>query len=70
MSSPIEEINVECPDCRHIYRDWDRASVDPEMATDVEYMRQVTTATCPACGTVVNIDELSRDGDIRRLPHP
>jgi endogenous inhibitor of DNA gyrase (YacG/DUF329 family) len=68
MSSPIVEINVECPSCGLIYQDWDRASVTPEMAADAEYMQRVTTATCPSCGHVVRIDDLRQDGDVRRLP--
>ncbi len=62
MSSPIVECDVECPECGCVYRDWDRASVDTEMAADAEYMRRVMTATCPRCGTVVRVDDLTRDG--------
>ncbi len=65
MSSPIEDIDVECPHCGRIYRDWDRASVDPKMAVDVEYMRRVDTGVCPHCGTTVSIGGAGR-GSVRR----
>lgn len=63
MSSPVERIKVRCPGCGMVYDDWDRASVTPEMAADADYMRRVTTATCPACGHVATIRELVVDRD-------
>lgn len=64
MTSPPEQISsVECPECGHIFEDWYRPSInadlDPEMATDAEYMRQATTATCPSCGQVAELGVLA-----------
>jgi hypothetical protein len=70
VSSPIKEISVECPRCRRIYLDWDRASVDPEMAADRDYMRRVTTGTCPECGEVAQLGDLVREEVWRARPDP
>jgi hypothetical protein len=58
---------VECPRCRRIYLDWDRASVDPDMAADRDYMRQVTRGTCPECGEIVRLGDLVRE-EVWRVP--
>jgi hypothetical protein len=55
VSSPIEEVDVECPHCGRFYCDSDRLSVDAEMVADAEYMRRVNTGVCPHCGTTVGI---------------
>lgn len=60
MTSPPEQVSVECPACRHRYETWHRASInlslDPEM--DEEYIREVSTGTCPECGHVVELGVL------------
>jgi hypothetical protein len=35
--------------------------VDPDMTANLEYMRRLTTATCPHCNTIVGLDDLVRD---------
>ena len=31
MTSPIEDITVQCPKCEHLYKDWFRASVNLDL---------------------------------------
>ena len=59
MTTPPEDITVECPKCRHRYQDWYRASLnlDIEDFSD-NYIRRASTATCPECGTVVELGTL------------
>ena len=50
MTSPPEEITVECPKCGHIYQDWFRGSVNLDLDDfDEEYLDQCSSATCPEC---------------------
>jgi ribosomal protein S27E len=62
-----EDLTVECPNCGTIYCDWRRASVnaslDPEIASDADYMEQCSSVRCPACGTKVRFDVLIADRD-------
>jgi endogenous inhibitor of DNA gyrase (YacG/DUF329 family) len=66
MTSPPENITVECPKCGHAFEDWFRPSInadlDPEIAADADYMREATTATCPKCGNVVDLSTLIVEG--------
>ena len=68
MTSPAEQITVECPKCGHVYDDWHRASInadlDPAMAADAEYVRAASTATCPKCEHVVDLGTLVVDGNV------
>lgn len=74
LTSPIEQVVVECPQCGRRYRDWFRASInadlDPELATDPEYVREASTATCPDCGHVVELAVLHVEGDVWRFRGP
>jgi len=73
VTSPPEQIEVECPGCGRVYKDWYRASVnltlegwdadDPEVK---QYLRECSTATCPRCSNVVELDTLVVDGDVWR----
>jgi len=51
MTTPIQQISVECPSCSTVYEDWFRASVnldlDPQM--DKEYLDECSSAKCPSC---------------------
>ena len=48
MTSPIEDITVECPKCGHLYQDWFRGSVNLDLDDfDEEYLDQCSSATCP-----------------------
>jgi hypothetical protein len=64
MTSPVEEILVRCRRCGRLYRDWFRASVNPQLnaalAADQEYVEAASTATCPSCHTAVAISDLER----------
>ncbi|HUP27620.1 MAG TPA: hypothetical protein VM409_04225 [Chloroflexia bacterium] len=51
MTSPVEDVIVECPQCGHTYKDWVRRSVNLTLDNfDDEYLDQCSSATCPACG--------------------
>ena len=62
MTSPAERILVDCPRCRAEYLTSYRASInadlDPNMAADVEYPREISTGTCPKCGLIVDLEVL------------
>ncbi len=59
MTSPPEEITVECPKCGHLYEDWFRASVNLDLdAFDDEYLDRCSTATCAEWQHKVNLDVL------------
>ena len=50
MTSPVEEIEVECPSCGHVYTDWYRPSINRTLDDfDDEYLEAATTSTCPEC---------------------
>ncbi len=71
MTTAPVQIEVKCPACAKVYDDWYRASVnldlegwdanDPEVK---EYLRECSTATCPKCGHIVEIDMLIVEGDV------
>lgn len=48
MTSPPEEITVQCPKCGHHYLD----------SFDDKYLDQCSSATCPACHHKVVLDVL------------
>ena len=59
MTSPPEEITVECPKCGHHYEDWIRGSVNLDLDPfDSDYLESCSTATCPKCQHKVNLDVL------------
>lgn len=50
MTSPPEEIEVECPKCRQVYADWYRPSINRTLDDfDDEYLEAASTSTCPEC---------------------
>lgn len=62
MTSPIETVRVTCPECHTVYDDWYRGSINLTLDDfDEEYVEKATTATCPACGTVVHFGALLID---------
>ncbi len=65
MTSPIKQIRVECPECGKVYDDWYRGSVNLSIDPDFDdaYLRECSTATCPACGHVVELGSLVVNGD-------
>ena len=59
MTSPIEEITVECPKCGRSYEDWYRASVNLDLdPLDDEYLESCSTAKCPHCQHKVDLSLL------------
>ncbi len=59
MTTPPEEITVECPECGEVYRDWYRASLNLDLDDfDEAYIGEASTATCPACGHQVRVSNL------------
>ena len=51
MTSPSEEIEVQCPKCSTIYKDWIRRSINLSLGeewTDEE-IDEATSVTCPNC---------------------
>jgi ribosomal protein L7/L12 len=50
MTSPPQQIIVQCPACGHCYEDWYRPSINRWIETfSDEFIDQATTATCPRC---------------------
>ena len=64
MTSPVEEIRVQCPRCGTVFDDWTRGSLNLDLDdVDDDYVRACATATCPSCGEVVALSTLIvRDG--------
>ena len=59
MTSPPEQITVECPGCGQSYRDWWRPSINLALDDfDEEYLDQASSATCDHCGMKVCLDTL------------
>jgi len=64
MTSPPEQITVQCPACAHIYKTYYRASMNLTLDDfDDAYIEQMSTATCPSCGHRVSLDVLVVRGD-------
>ena len=62
MTSPPEDITVECPKCGHTYEDWIRRSVNLRLDNfDSDYLERCFSATCPKCHHKVNLDETPFD---------
>jgi hypothetical protein len=67
VTSPVEEIRVECPRCTAIFDDWTRGSLNLDLDDfDDEYVREASTATCPECGFVVDLGALVVEGEVWR----
>ena len=59
MTSPPRQIEVQCPSCQALYVDWWRPSINLTLDDfDDEELQQATTARCPRCGTVVDLETL------------
>jgi hypothetical protein len=69
MTGPIEEVTVQCPNCGHPYLTFYRGSMNLELDPqfEVDYIREMSTGTCPDCGHVVDLGALvvGRDGTWR-----
>lgn len=50
MTSPPEQIVVECPNCKRWYEDWHRPSINRLIDNfSDEFIEQASTAVCPYC---------------------
>lgn len=63
MTSPPEQIIVECPACGHCYEDWYRPSISRwlEDFSD-EFIEQNSTTICPRCNCKAKLGVLISDG--------
>lgn len=62
VTSRVEQIVVICPECGHRYEDWYRPSINLQLDDfDEEYLQEATSATCPQCGTRVDLPTLIVD---------
>jgi hypothetical protein len=56
---------VRCPKCGTEYDDWTRASINLDLDDfDEEYLREASTATCPSCAYVVELERLVVENDV------
>jgi DNA-directed RNA polymerase subunit RPC12/RpoP len=65
MTSPVEEIEVQCPKCGQVYSDWYRPSINLTLDDfDDEYLEAASTSACPECGHKVrhNVLTVREDG--------
>ena len=59
MTSPVDEIEVECPNCATVFRTWYRASMDLTLdAFDDVYIKAATVKTCANCGYQIALGAL------------
>ena len=60
MTSPPENITVECPQCKKSYQDWWRPSINRslDIGFDDEYVDQASSATCNHCGHKIYLNSL------------
>ena len=59
MTSPPRQIDVRCPSCGTVYKDWYRASINLMLDDfDEDYLREASTATCPSCSLTVELGGL------------
>ncbi len=64
MSTPPEEIVVECPKCKHRFETWYRASMNLALDDfDEDYIREATVKTCPKCKKVIKLHSLIVEED-------
>ena len=69
MTSPARAIEIECPRCELVYEAWHRRSINLGLGEEwsAERLREATTATCPSCAFLVELEALVVDGDVWRL---
>jgi hypothetical protein len=69
VTSPVQTIRVVGPSCGREYEDWTRGSVNLDLDDfDDDYVRRASTATCPSCGFVVELDALVVKDGVWRFP--
>lgn len=56
---------MRCPECHLYYQTWWRPSLNFDLdGFDDDYVHEVSTATCPRCGTKLRLPVLRSDGGI------
>ena len=65
MTGPVEEVTIECPKCGRSYQTFYRGSMNLELDPqfDDDYIREMSTGTCPDCGGVVELGSLVVEPD-------
>lgn len=59
MTRPVEETEVVCAACQHVFTTWTRRSIDLQLEpVDEAYIERMSTATCPAWGHVMRLGTL------------
>lgn len=59
MTSPPENITVQCPNCGKVYEDWWHPSINFMLDNfDDDYLHEASTSTCPSCQFTVRHDML------------
>lgn len=62
MTSPPQEITIECPSCGKEFQTWWRPSINLQLVDfDEDYLREATVKTCPNCKAEVRLDALIVD---------
>jgi len=60
MTSPPEEIEVDCPKCGQVYSDWYRPSINLTLDDlDYEYLQAAKSSKFPECGRKVRHNMLT-----------
>jgi endogenous inhibitor of DNA gyrase (YacG/DUF329 family) len=68
MTSPPEEVTVQCPACGTVYQDGYRASINFDLGEefDQESLDECSSAVCPHCKHKVYFEQLVvKDGVFR-----
>jgi len=59
VTSPPKQIEIVCPQCGFIYKDWYRPSINLALDNfDEQYLEQASTSICPRCEYKVHHDVL------------
>ncbi len=59
MTSPPEQVTVQCPGCEMTYQDWFRASINLDLDDfDEAYLDECSSAVCPSCKHKVYFEQL------------
>ena len=59
MTSPPEQITVECPGCGKSYQDWWRPSINLALEDfDEEYLDRASSAVCDHCDLKIYLNTL------------
>jgi len=68
MTSPPEDVTVQCPACGTVCQDWYRASISFDLGEEFDeaYLDECSSAVCPQCKHKVYFEQLVvKDGVFR-----